>query len=237
MGASGREKTMSTDLIIKLEQESQALVRELDVHPHARRLFEGTADAEQYAAYLAQSYHYVRWTAPLLGLAGRRMQRLGQNPALAALLVQKAKEETGHERWLLSDLRALGWSKERVELTPPCAAVRAYVNWNRFTAEAGVPTAFLGTAYVLEYLSVVRAGLAAERLVARDAIPGIRRAVTFLRGHAGADEGHVEELASVLRTLEDPTEREAIRLSATTTRALYPAVFTSEHEAPAHDVR
>jgi pyrroloquinoline quinone (PQQ) biosynthesis protein C len=227
---------MSTELIVKLEQEAHALVRELDAHPDARSLFEGTADAARYASYLVQSYHYVRWTAPLLGLAGRRMLRLGRHPALATLLVQKAKEESGHERWLLSDLRALGWTKERVEVTPACAAVRAYVNWNRFTSEAGVPTAFLGTAYVLEHLSVVRAGLAAERLVARGAIPGIHRAVTFLRGHAGADEGHVAELASVLRILEDPAEREAILLSATTTRALYPALFTPVEEAAAHDV-
>ncbi|WP_163995039.1 iron-containing redox enzyme family protein [Pyxidicoccus caerfyrddinensis] len=227
---------MSTKLIVKLEQQANRLVRELDGHPEARSLFEGTADAASYANYLAQSYHYVRWTAPLLGLAGRRMQRLGHHPTLAALLVQKAKEESGHERWLLSDLRALGWTKERVEATPACAAVRAYVSWNRFTAEAGVPTAFLGTAYVLEHLSVVRAGLAAERLVARGAIPDIHRAVTFLRGHAGADGDHVAELASVLDTLQDAAEQEAILLSATATRALYPALFIPAMEATDHVV-
>ena len=226
---------MPTELIVKLEQEATLLVRELDAHPWARALFEGTADVAQYANYLVQSYHYVRWTAPLLGLAGRRMQRLGRHPALAALLAQKAKEETGHERWLLSDLRALGWTKEQVEVTPACAAVQAYVSWNRFTSEAGMPTAFLGTAYVLEHLSVARAGLAAERLVAHGAIPDIHRAVGFLRGHAGADEGHVAELASMLSTLEDSVERDAILLSATMTRALYPALFAPVLEIAAHD--
>ncbi|MFP2926315.1 iron-containing redox enzyme family protein [Pyxidicoccus sp. 3LG] len=224
---------MTTELIWKLEQEAQGLVRELDAHPEARSLFEGTADAERYAGYLVQTYHYVRWTAPLLGLAGRRMRRLGRHPMLAELLVQKSREESGHERWLLADLRALGWSQERVEATPACSAVRAYVSWNRFTAEAGMPTAFLGTAYMLEHLSVERAGLAAQRLVERDAIPGIRRAVTFLRGHAGADEGHVAELASVLSRLEDAEEQEALLLSARTTRALYPALFLPPEEAGA----
>ncbi|MCP3139291.1 iron-containing redox enzyme family protein [Pyxidicoccus xibeiensis] len=224
---------MTTELIRNLEQEAKSLVTALDVHPEARRLFEGTADAEQYAGYLVQTYHYVRWTAPLLGLAGRRMLRLGRHPMLAELLVQKSREESGHERWLLADLRALGWSQERVEATPACAAVRAYVNWNRFTAEAGMPTAFLGTAYMLEHLSVERAGLAAERLVARGAIPNVRRAVTFLRGHAGADGDHVAELASVLSRLEDPAEQEALLLSARTTRALYPALFTPAEESGA----
>lgn len=224
---------MSTEFIAKLEQEAHGLVRELDAHPEARCLFDGTADAGRYAHYLVQSYHYVRWTAPLLGLAGRRMQRLGHHPVLAELLIQKSREESGHERWLLSDLRALGWTKERVEATPACAAVRAYVHWNRFTSEAGMPTAFLGTAYILEHLSVARAGLAAERLVAQGAIPDIRRAVTFLRGHAGADEGHVAELASVLSGLEDPAEQQALLLSARTTRALYPSLLTLAEEPTA----
>ncbi len=226
-----------TDWVDALEQEGRALVQALDAHPDASRLFDGSIDVEGYAYYLTQTYHYVRWSMPMLEGAGKRLRRMGRFPQLAELLLQKADEERGHERWLLADLKNLGWSAERVEAAEQAPAVSAYIGWNLYTAKAGVPTAFLGTAYVLEYLSVVRAGLAAERLVARDAIPGIRRAVTFLRGHAGADEGHVEELASVLRTLEDPAEREAILLSATTTRALYPAVFAPASEAAAHDVR
>ena len=62
--------------------------------PAARRLFEGSIDAEGYAHYLVQTYHYVRWTTPLLAEAGQRMKRLGA-PPLAELLLQKATEERG----------------------------------------------------------------------------------------------------------------------------------------------
>ena len=219
-----------------LEQEARALVAWLDVDPRARRLFEGTLDAGGYAAYLVQTYHYVKWTTPLLALAGRRLKRMGRHPVLAELLVQKAAEESGHERWLLADLRNLGWSAERVERTSPSPAVEAYVAWNRFTTEAGSPTAFLGTAYVLELLSMLRAGVAQEALLARGAIPNIRKAVTFLRGHAGADVEHIAELAAVLRSLADPEEQKALVLSARTTRALYAGLFSEasgEECAPA----
>ncbi len=153
------------------------------------------------------------------------MKRLGWHPELAGLLLQKATEERGHERWLLADLKNLGSSREEVERTEPCPAVLAYVAWNRFTAEAGSPTAFLGTAYVLEYLSVYRASGAVERLIQHGAIPHIRKAVTFLRGHAGADLSHVAELNTVLLRLEDPREQAAIVLSARATRSVYLGLF------------
>jgi pyrroloquinoline quinone (PQQ) biosynthesis protein C len=219
---------MTADLISALEYETHELIRWLDTHPRARRLFDGTVDATEYADFLVQTYHYVRWTTPLLAHAGQRMARQGTHPVLGELLQQKAREERGHERWLLADLRNLGWSAEGVEHSLPCAAVAAYVAWNRYTVESGSPTAFLGTAYVLEALAVHRAGEAAQNLVERSGIPRIRKAVTFLRGHAGADVEHLAELAATLRGLTAPEEREAILLSARTTRALYAGLFSEE---------
>jgi pyrroloquinoline quinone (PQQ) biosynthesis protein C len=209
-----------------LQHEAQALIEALDVHPEAQRLFDGVIDAESYAAWLAQTYHYVRWTQPLLARAGRQMKRMGKYPALAELLLQKSSEEHGHEQWLLADLKSLGWTRERVEHVQVRPAVAAYVAWNRFTAESSAPAAFLGTAYVLEYLSVHRAGLAAEQLITRAAIPNIQQAVSFLRGHADADGDHVDGLLSVLRSLTDRQEQAAILLSARTTRELYLGLFS-----------
>lgn len=211
-----------------LEHEARTLLEELDTHPAARRLFEGTLDARGYARYLVQTYHYVRWTMPLLAEAGHRMKHLRRRPALGDLLLQKAVEERGHERWLLADLRNLGWPAERVEGAGRSPAVTAYIAWNRYTTLSGMPTAFLGTAYVLEYLSVHRASRTVERLLAANAIPNIHKAVTFLRGHGNADGAHVAELTSVLRTLTDPGEQAALLLSARTTRVLYAGLFARE---------
>jgi pyrroloquinoline quinone (PQQ) biosynthesis protein C len=214
-----------TDWTSALEHEARMLLEDLDANPVAQRLFDGTIDTKDYAGWLVQTYHYVRWTTPLLAMAGERLKRLGQHTALAGLLLQKASEERGHERWLLADLRNLGWTPGQVHRTARCPSVEAYVAWNRFTAEAGAPLAFLGTSYVLEYLSVHRASAAADRLVARGAIPNIHKALTFLRGHADADGDHVTELREVLRSLTNPREHAALVLSARTTRALYPGLF------------
>lgn len=212
----------------ELEHEAHSLVAELDAHPAARRLFDGRIGAEDYARYLVQTYHYVRWSTPLLLESGLRLKRSAHRASLGELFLQKAREEHGHERWLLADLRNLGWSKERVEHAAPCSAVNAYVAWNRYTSRCGVPLAFLGTAYVLEYLSVQRATRTVERLIAAGTIPNIRKAVTFLRGHGAADGDHVAELKSLLGSLTDPEEHTAMLLSARTTHALYLGLFEPE---------
>ncbi|NOK11942.1 iron-containing redox enzyme family protein [Corallococcus exercitus] len=219
------EQTARTDWLDSLRHEARMLVRELDATPGAQRLFEGRIRQDDYAYYLIQTYQYVRWSTEFLTESGERMKREGQHTALADLLLQKAREENGHEKWLLQDLAALGWTKERVERAQVCPAVRAYVEWNRFTTLSGVPTAFLGTAYVLEYLSVNRATDAKDRLIADSGIPHIHKAVLFLRGHGAADGDHVAELESVLRTLTSPEEQAALLLSARTTRALFPKFF------------
>ena len=219
------QKQHPTDWTSKLACEARGLIKNLDEHPMAQRLFKGIIDSNSYARWLVQTYHAVRWTSPLLKKAGRRLKRLGRHPQLAELLLQKTNEERGHERWLLADLRNQGWTLEQVERSKPSPAVVAYVAWNRFTSEVGSPTAFLGTGYMLESLSVHRAGVTVEKLLERGAIPNIRKSVTFLRGHAGADGGHVAELTAVLRTLTDPAEQADILLSARTTGVLYSGFF------------
>jgi pyrroloquinoline quinone (PQQ) biosynthesis protein C len=222
---SHTESPFMMNWITVLEHEARMLLEELDAHPEARRLFDGSIDQNRYIHYLIQTYHYAKWTTPLMAEAGQRMKRLSLHPQLGDLLLQKANEERGHERWLLADLENLGWSAERVERQMPTPAVTAYVAWNRFTSRCGRPEAFLGTAYVLEYLSVHRASQSVERMLAANTIPNIRKAVTFLRAHGTEDERHVEKLTSLLSPLEDQEEQAAMLLSARTTRVLYVGLF------------
>jgi len=225
MHTQTEQQQVGFDWVSVLEQEGQALVAALDAHPDARRLFAGTIDAEGYIHYLSQTYHYARWSTPMLAEAGHRLKRQGRLPHLAELLIQKAGEERGHEKWLLSDLKNLGCPEARVEAAARTPAVDAYTGWNFFTSRSGVPTAVLGTAYVLEYLSQTRASGVVERLLQADAIPNIRKSVTFLRGHGALDGDHVAEMASVLRTLTDREDQAAVIFSARATRRIYPGIF------------
>ncbi|TSC23659.1 iron-containing redox enzyme family protein [Corallococcus sp. Z5C101001] len=214
-----------TQWVAALDEEARRLVAAVDAQPDASRLLDGTLDDVGYIHYLTQTYHYARWSTPLLGEAGHRLKRLGRNPELAELLIQKSEEERGHERWLLSDLKNLGCSEGQVEATARSPAVDAYTGWNFFTSRSGVPTAVLGTAFVLEYLSQTRAGVWAERLQAVSSIPNIHKSVTFLRSHGALDGDHVAEMVEILGRLTDREDQAAILLSARATRSIYPGIF------------
>ncbi|MFP2957801.1 iron-containing redox enzyme family protein [Myxococcus sp. 1LA] len=222
------QTSTQVDWVAVLQEEARGLVAALDAQPDARRLFDGTIDLEGYIHYLIQTYHYARWSTPMLAEAGHRLKRQGRHPHLAELLVQKAGEERGHEKWLLTDLKNLGCPEAFVEAAARTPAVDAYTGWNFFTARSGVPTAMLGTAYVLEYLSQTRATGVVERLMEADRIPNIRKAVTFLRSHGALDGDHVAEMESVLRTLTDPEDQAAVIFSARTTRCIYPGIFRED---------
>jgi hypothetical protein len=85
----------------------------------------------------------------------------------------------------------------------------------------------LGTAYVLELLSNTRAGTTANNLVRKNLIPGIQHGVRFLKGHADADEHHIDMLRRVLGVVSLPSDREAIALSASVTGTLYLGMFSA----------
>ncbi len=219
------ENQEQTQWVAALDAEARGLVAAVDAQPDGGRLLDGTLDQAGYIHYLVQTYHYARWSTPILAEAGHRLKRLGRHPVLAELLIQKGEEERGHDRWLLADLKNLGCAAERVEAAARSPAVKAYTEWNFFTSRAGVPTSVLGTAYVLEYLSQTRAGVWAERLRAVDAIPNIHKAVTFLRNHGALDGDHVAEMARILGPLTDPEEQAAILFSARVARLVFPCIF------------
>ena len=220
-----------SSLVETLDRTVSDLLFALEAHPRARRLLAGDLTTDEYAAFLGQTYLYVRHTRPLLRRAGERLGRSGQSPDLARLFLQKADEEQGHEAWALEDLARIGRPLDPAAPPAPSPAVTAYVAWNHFQVEAGSPLAFLGTAYVLEALSQARAATAAAELVARRRIPGIERAVRFLRGHADADEGHLDVLRGLFTRLDSSADGPAIRLSAAVTAALYLGMFAGD-EAP-----
>lgn len=216
---------MNDKLVKALDREVVQLSQRLEAHAAARRLSDGTIDRAGYARYLTQTYQYVRWTAPLLARGAERLQELGRYPALAELFAVKAREEMGHEDWALADLRALGEDIVAIQLEAPSAAVSAYVAWNSLIVESGSPTAFLGTAYVLESLSIRHGAEVVSNLCRHSAIRRIEGAVSFLRGHAGADVGHMEQLGALLAQVDDERDQVAILLSARVTATLYEGLF------------
>lgn len=214
-------------LVETLDVSVHELLNALDEHPTARRLLNGDVNTHEYAVFLEQTYLYVRQTRPLLRRAGERLATSRRAPTLAQLFLRKADEEEGHEKWVVADLEAIDRPMDERRLPRPCTAVAAYIAWNHFQVDAGWPLGFLGTAYVLESLSFARAGTTADNLVKKNCIPGIQQGVRFLKGHADADEGHIDMLRRVLGVVSLPSDMEAIALSAAVTASLYLGMFSA----------
>lgn len=212
-----------SEFIPRLRAEAAKLVAAAD-HSPMSALFDGTATKDLYTAFLQETWHYVRFTSSSLLLAGERLNQLGQHGWLADVLIEKAKEEKGHDLWALADLAALGVGERQVQATGASLPVTAYNAWTRFVASSPFAIAYLGVAYTLENLAVQRAGRAADALRRTARIPNIGDAVSYLVGHGEADIGHVAELETVLEQAKSPAEQEAVLTSAAATRLIYAAM-------------
>jgi hypothetical protein len=216
-----------------LAREAAALVEALDRDPLVGAVIRGEASRAAYVHFLRGTYHYIRWSGPLLAetAAGMRRRPGAGCRWLIELLDAKTSEEAAHDLWVLADLRRLGENVELLKAASPPPAVVAYVAHSRSLAEAG-SAGYLGAAYVLELISARRAGRAARNLRVGAGIAGIEDALSFLEGHADADTGHVAVLEGVLRRIDDPQDQDDLWLAAKQLRRLYPLFFVPERGEP-----
>ena len=208
-------------LVVSLRAELQELVLQADAHPVFKALADGSATRDLYAAFLAETRHYIAETYPTLQAAGRRLQGLGLQETFVAVFDEKAAEEKGHDRLIDRDLATLGVDVAAALAAGPGRWVQAYKAWVKATTAGRHPLAFLGTAYMLEGLGVQRAGVVSRALKAAGRIERIGEALTFLDVHAEADIGHVEELETTLASLDDGIDASAITVTAGATRVFY----------------
>lgn len=221
-------ENMHTPLLRSLTRIAQQLAHVIGRAPVIARVISGDATREEYARFLTGTYQYVSWSGPLLTATAEGVRRRGQHEHLSALLAAKASEESSHDQWLLNDAEHCGVGAARLRNATSNRAVDAYVAWGNALAAAGSP-GYLGAAYVLESISMLRAGVAANALRSRAPISGIDNALTFLDGHAEADVEHIETLERALSTIDDPGEQAEIVASALVLSTLYPLFFCADH--------
>lgn len=218
---------MTMAFLESLHVEALALVAATKQTRCLSSLMDGTAGIGTYANYLREAYHTLHWTPPTLALAAERMLQLGRHVPLALLLREKAGAAARHDLWALADLDALGFSRADVITSTPAPATQAYIAWVKFLGRSDHPAGYLGTAYVLEYLSAICAGPVADALVRAGRIPDIRKAVRFLRGRVDAKEGHVRTLTEALPPFDDADDIDVILTSARVTRLLHIGILTA----------
>ncbi|GAB3447379.1 AMP-binding protein [Insolitispirillum peregrinum] len=180
-----------------------------------------------YLAFLGHAYHHVRYTVPLLQTA---LQACGpQDAVLAAGLQEYIAEETGHEDWILDDIRALGGDAEACRSGRPALAVRVLVaHAFHLIAEDG-PYALLGMVHVLEGMSVALAVQAAGAIRHSLGAEG-EGGFSYLSSHGALDQDHVAGFARLLDAVDQPGRRQTVIAAAREFYTLYGNVFRSLEE-------
>lgn len=175
-----------------------------------------------YAKYLEQAYHHVRFTVPLLELA--RATCSGDDAAYTAALTEYVAEESGHDEWILDDIKALGEDGEAVRSGQGGFACRMMVAYAHYAIEHISPYALLGMVHVLEGMSVDLAEKAAGAIAASfgDNPPN---AFSYLTSHGTLDTEHVQFFEDLVNGLGDADIEQIIIAAAKDFYVLFGNMF------------
>src|SRR5258708_20719768 len=173
--------------------------------PLVRSTLRNGAPRSLYLDFLAEAYHHVKHTFPLLASAASRTSDERYQDAL----VEYMQEERGHEKWILNDIRVLGGDPETVRNGQGGPACRIMVGYAYYAIEHISPYAFLGSVHVLEGMSVLLADQVADAMKASLGLES-ETEFTYLRTHGTLDTEHV---ALVRKLAERFNDRKTQRLT------------------------
>ncbi|MEL7488192.1 MAG: iron-containing redox enzyme family protein [Pseudomonadota bacterium] len=146
-----------------------------------------------------------------------------RHTALREFLVRHAEEEMLHYQWIEDDLRSIGYEGRNPKEVLPNPHTQAYIAFNFYNAHH-FPPSRLASSLVLE-------GLGAS-LKAEDLLPFLEREgltpanFSFFLSHAKTDKEHIEELWSVISSVEfDEIEFEWVAHACRTAGYYYKAMY------------
>lgn len=207
----------------QLQARTEAARAYLFAAPIIGRALRGEITHEDYAAFLCQAYHHVKHTLPLLMATGARLPETREwlREAVATYIA----EETGHQEWILDDIAACGFDREKARRSAPNLATELMVAYAWDTVQRVNPLGFFGMVQVLEGTSVRIADRAADSIQKTLRLPD--RAFTYLRSHGRLDQDHIAFFRGLMDRIDDTASQDAIVHSATVFYRLYGDVFRS----------
>ncbi len=153
-----------------------------------------------YALALIGAYHTSVDTARNLLRAARRFEQFGR-PEVTAYLEERAREETGHDRLALKDLRALGLPAETLvgNLIPD--GIKPLCKRFDELCSEDYPMGCVGYSYCLERIAALKqeTDIAMVKAICPDGVDATR----FLRSHSGlgSEAMHVQETIEFVASL------------------------------------
>jgi hypothetical protein len=153
-----------------------------------------------YIVALVGAYHTSVDTPRNLQCAARRFEELGR-PEVAAYLEERAREETGHDRLALKDLRALGVPGERLVASFVPEGIKPLCKRFDDLCVQDYPIGCIGYSYCLERIAALKEKTDIEKVQAL--CPDGVDATRFLRSHSslGSEASHVEETITFVASL------------------------------------
>ncbi len=153
-----------------------------------------------YAVALVGAYHTSVDTPRNLQRAAGRFVELGR-PEVAAYLEERAREETGHDRLALKDLRALGLPAERLVANYIPEGIKPLCRRFDDLCVEDYPIGCIGYSYCLERIAALKQKTDIEMVQAM--CPDGVDATRFLRSHSslGSEAAHVEETIEFVASL------------------------------------
>lgn len=189
--------------------------------PIIQRALNGDVKLLEYHNFLAQAYHHVKHTVPLLMACGSRLpERLGW---LQEAVAEYIEEELGHEKWILEDIAAAGGDPEQVMREAPLPATELMVAYAYDTIARVNPVGFFGMVHVLEGTSVSLAQHAADAIQKSLGLPST--AFHYLTSHGSLDQEHIVFLENLMNRIDDPKDQAAIMHAANMIYRLYGDIF------------
>lgn len=153
-----------------------------------------------YVVALVGAYHTSVDTPRNLRRAAKRFEELGR-PEVAAYLEVRAREETGHDRLALKDLRALGVPGERLVGNFIPEGIKPLCKRFDDLCVEDYPMGCVGYSYCLERIAALKQKTDIEKVQAL--CPDGVDATRFLRSHSclGSEVSHVEETIEFVASL------------------------------------
>ena len=171
-----------------------------------RHVTELGMNRDLYRLTMAQLFHYARHNSINQAVAVFRAEP--EEIALLRFAYEHAKEELGHERMILHDLRSSGLLRPDEPLADPLPATDALINYLYGVALREGPIPRLGYSYWAE--SAYR-HIAPLLVATRDSLGLTDRQMTFFAAHAEIDLRHAEQVRDIIRrTVTTPDRAEAV---------------------------
>lgn len=211
------------DFYDQLVRETQTEREALYAVPLIRDAAAGNITRDTYIAYLAQAYHHVKHTTPLLMATGARLG--SSHEWLREAIAEYIEEELGHQEWILNDIAASGGDKEAVRHGIPNAATEMMVAYAYDFVARKNPVGFFGMVFVLEGTSTALATGIAETLMQSLGLK--RNSFSYLLSHGTLDLSHMEFFKGLMNRIDREEDKQAILHMAKRMFSLFADMFRS----------